>query len=232
MSEIITKGYLINVIDYELFDQIITFINEYGNVFSCIAIGSRKIKSKNARQLKFGALLEFDFFMSRNIDKVGRLKKVVALDNTSFSFSTNNGLIVLNQLFFKAKCSGKDFYNMYLNNLELLKNNNDQNNVIIKIFFEFMLLSGIKLKLNGCSICNNRKIINFDEKEMGFVCIDHNTSQLNISPNVLQILYAIHKNKLSLLDGYSYNDKFLVIKFLMYLINSYIGINLYSLLLY
>ena len=45
MSEIITKGYLIARNDYQMFDEIITFINEFGNKFVCLAQGSKKIES-------------------------------------------------------------------------------------------------------------------------------------------------------------------------------------------
>lgn len=233
MSEIITKGYLLNVVDYEIFDQIITFINEHGNIFSCIALGVKKIKSKNARHLKFGSFLEFNFFMGKTFDKVGKLKKVVSLDNVEYKIATNNALILLNQLYFKAKPIGVNFYNFYQEMLGLILKDYDQDLIIIKSLLEFIFKSGVSLTIEHCVFCKSKKIVNFDEANMGFVCKDHNNSQLNISINVIKLIYATKFIDIKKIENlFNEKDKQITIKFLIYLINSYLGINLYSLLLY
>ncbi|MCQ2747766.1 MAG: hypothetical protein MJ223_00535 [Mycoplasmoidaceae bacterium] len=80
MAEIITKGYLIDRQDFQTFDEIITFINEYGNKFTCITQGTKKIESHNARHMSLGNFCEFQFFLARNEDKVSKLMKINALD--------------------------------------------------------------------------------------------------------------------------------------------------------
>lgn len=80
MAEIITKGYLISKIDYQIFDEVITFINEYGNKFTCLAQGTKKINSHNARNMQLGNYCEFQFFLARNENKMSKLMKVNAID--------------------------------------------------------------------------------------------------------------------------------------------------------
>ena len=73
MAEIITNGYLINKIDYQTFDEIITFINEHGNKFIALAKGTKKILSHNARNLQIGNYCEFKFFLARTENKISKL---------------------------------------------------------------------------------------------------------------------------------------------------------------
>lgn len=80
MSEIITKGYLIARIDYQIFDEIITFINEFGNKFVCLAQGTKKIESHNARNMQLGNFCEFQFFLARSENKVSKLIRINAID--------------------------------------------------------------------------------------------------------------------------------------------------------
>ncbi len=76
MSQTITKGFLIARLDHGIFDEIITFIDDYGNKFVCLAKGTKKIYSKNARNLQIGNYCEFIFFLAREINKISKLVKV------------------------------------------------------------------------------------------------------------------------------------------------------------
>ena len=84
MAEIITRGYLVARQDYDIFDEILTFINEYGNRFIMFAPGTKRITSKNARALFFGNFLEIQFFYARNDTKLSKLKKVISLDQINY----------------------------------------------------------------------------------------------------------------------------------------------------
>ncbi len=96
---VITKGYLIDKQDYNDFDEIITFINEYGIKFTCFSAGSRKISSKNARNLNIGNYLEFEFFHSNSKDKLSRLKKVTTLTYLSEDLKLSYSLHILNDYY-------------------------------------------------------------------------------------------------------------------------------------
>jgi DNA repair protein RecO (recombination protein O) len=75
MSETILTGYLIKKINYDIFDEIITFIIPSGKKITCISKGSKRIESKNARNLFLGSKIEFEIFQSRSDDKISKLKK-------------------------------------------------------------------------------------------------------------------------------------------------------------
>ena len=75
MAEIITRGYLVARQDYDIFDEILTFINEYGNRFIMFAPGTKRITSKNARALFFGNFLEIQFFLCKKWYKTFKIKK-------------------------------------------------------------------------------------------------------------------------------------------------------------
>ena len=76
MAETIVNGYIVNRVDYDVFDEIITFIADTGNVFTVLARGVKKILSKNAKALFYGSLVQIEFFPSRKVDGIGKLKKI------------------------------------------------------------------------------------------------------------------------------------------------------------
>lgn len=232
MSEIVTKGYLLNQSDYEIFDEIITFINEHGNIFSCIALGVKKIKSKNARHLKMGSLLEFNFFMSRSLEKIGKLKKVVSLEEISFDFSTNHALLILNQLYFLGKPTSINSFQKYQDCINLIKDIDDIDISLVFIFLNFINLNGIHLEFSKCVNCSSKKIYNFSEYKMGFVCYKCNDEKIKISSNVIKIIYFVYIKKYDYAKKFSNIDKLSTIKLLSYLINNLLGINLYYMIGY
>ena len=65
MSESVIKGYLIAKQDYRDSDEVITFIDENGVKYSCLSLGSRKIESKNGRNLFLGNFCEFEIFLNQ-----------------------------------------------------------------------------------------------------------------------------------------------------------------------
>jgi DNA repair protein RecO (recombination protein O) len=81
MAESILRGYLIDKRDFAVFDEMITFITPHGKKYACLSKGSRKIESKNARNLFIGNLIEFEIFQARSEEKVSRLKKAVIIES-------------------------------------------------------------------------------------------------------------------------------------------------------
>lgn len=175
MAEIITKAYLINRKDYELFDEIITFINEYGNIFTVLALGVKKILSKNSRNLFYGCLSEFEFFSSRDIDnKIGKLKKVLILEN-NIDISNRFPLILLNKAIYVCKLKGTNVFE-YLSYIVLLLKNVEEkfdNKIVLKILAKLTSFLGIKPILNRCSCCSSKDIYTFSFVNNGFVCKNH-----------------------------------------------------------
>lgn len=83
MAAQIVKGYIVKRMDYQLNDEIITILAENGQLISCISLGSRKIISKNGRNLFLGNFCEFEIFIARTENKLSRLKKCNAINQVN-----------------------------------------------------------------------------------------------------------------------------------------------------
>lgn len=234
MSEIISKGYLINRSDYGFFDEIITFINEYGNIFTCIALGVKKIKSKNARNLIFGKQIEFEFFLARNSDKVNKLKRAKLLENKFDIEFTNNVLLFLNSALFKSKINGENVYKFYESILVMIESKKYQDElIIIYILINLIRFSGIKMNLNECAICKNKKIANFSEKDFGFICVQcNNEHEIKIDIDVIKILFLINNKMFEKANQFTKNKYIYTIKLLIYFYTNNGGPNLFSICFY
>lgn len=217
MAEIITKGYLINREDYDFFDEIITFINEFGNLFTCIALGVKKINSKNARNMFFGSLCEFEFFCARDTLKVGKLKKVKLLEPNNINLNLNPSILFLNECLYLSKLNGKKIYYFYKEIISLINKSIDNESIILYIILNFIKFSGIRLWLDSCSICKSTKVSNFSEENYGFVCkkCDYN-NELKIDVESLKFIYLVFKKKFSLTKEFSYQTKMIAIKLMLY----------------
>ncbi len=141
---VITKGYLLSREDYDLFDEIITFINTYGLVFKCFSVGSRKISSKNARNLNYGDYLEFEFFYSPN--KLSRLKKVTTISHINEEYKNRWSLSLINELYLQIKINNKKYFEIYQNVIDMLLNN--MNDYYIMIYICLNIIKMLNLPIN------------------------------------------------------------------------------------
>ncbi|BAC44131.1 DNA repair protein RecO [Malacoplasma penetrans] len=230
MSEIKTNGFLIHRQDFQLFDEVLAFINEHGNIFSVIALGTKKILSKNARNLFYGCLSEFMFFASRDIEnKLGKLKKVVLLEN-NIDISTRTPLLLLNAIIYKNKIKGISVFEEVKNLGRILKEFGKEfdNILIINILIKMSKYLGIKLNLNGCSHCNSKNIYSFSNDDFGFVCKDHYQSDYKISASAIELLYLVNKNKFNSAIKYEQIYQKISLRILTDYINYHSGFNLYN----
>ena len=170
MSEIITKGYLIARNDYQMFDEIITFINEFGNKFVCLAQGTKKIESHNARHMQLGNYCEFQFFLARNEDKVSKLMKINALEKVEWP-NFRQSLITLNSLTEQLVYPNVNNYKFYvkMRPYAIDKTFNDAKAELI-VLRNYCKLTGIDLHVNDCVICHNHHIKTISFQKHGLLC--------------------------------------------------------------
>lgn len=232
MAEVITKGYLINRDDYELFDEIISFINEYGIIFSVLALGVKKILSKNSRNLFYGCLSEFEIFSSRDVDnKIGKLKKVNLIEN-NISISFRKPLLLANRFIFINKLKTKKAFLLIkeISNLLLKLNEEYDDILIIYVLILNARLLGLKLELNSCSICNSKKIKSFSNYKSGFVCKKHfdELGEIEYDKNIIELLYLVNNSKFE--QAKKINNYWITIsiRILMDYIKELAGVNSYK----
>lgn len=232
MAEVITKGYLINREDYEVFDEVITFINEYGNIFTTLALGVKKILSKNARNLFYGSLSEFEFFASRDIDnKVGKLKKVHLLEN-NIQINHRTPLLLLNKIIFINKLKGTKTFEFVNEVVKLLQQYDEKYDdiIILKILLFTTNSLGLNLNLNCCNLCGDKNVYTFSYTKQGFICRYHFDQELDIKygKNITILLYLINNSLYDDAFQIESNWKKITIRILIDYLKEYSGINLYN----
>ena len=199
MAESIFKGYLINKVDYLLNDEIVTFITEDGAKLPCLSMGSRKISSKNGRNLFLGNYCEFEIFLARNAAKMSRLKKCQAITQTDWKLSLYQPFNLLCECVNRTIETNHYTYLFFKNMLAMINDSKySEKTKILIILQKFCILSGIGLEVNCCVECGNKclKTINF--KKRGMVC------NLHFNKNK-DHLYSL---RISKLFHYLFNEKY------------------------
>lgn len=111
------NGYLIHSKDFNLYDQILTYITEDGFIKTFYALGVKKINSKNARSIKIGNFVEIEFFNSSRISKI---KKICNINEYDFKKCKNLALLIMNAIIYFQKYIDKNVYYMYKEFLVLI----------------------------------------------------------------------------------------------------------------
>lgn len=111
------NGYLIHSKDFNLYDQILTYITEDGFIKTFYALGVKKINSKNARSIKIGNFVEIEFF---NSSKMSKIKKICNINEYDFKKCKNLALLIMNAIIYFQKYIDKNVYYMYKEFLVLI----------------------------------------------------------------------------------------------------------------
>ncbi len=174
MSEQIIKGYIVKKNNYQLNDEIVTILDENGWLISFISLGSRKITSKNGRNLFLGNYCECEIFMSRTENKLSRLKKCHAIKQKDWRLSNIEPFNLLCECINKTNTNGKINFIFWTKLLDLiLKNEYSLKQLNLIIMQKFCILNGITLEVNKCIVCGSRMLKTISFKKHGMVCNIH-----------------------------------------------------------
>lgn len=221
MSETILKGYIISIKDYQLFDNIISFFGEDNKIYNLLSLGSRKILSKNGRNIKIGALIEFEFFKSRLANSLSKLKKLNIISDVSWEMAEIDIVQFLNKFLLKGNNNFKFF--TYQKIMKMILENRDMNFISLFSLFEIINSIGLKFALNGCAICGYNKIRTTSIRFQGFLCdqCTRENSEYIYDTNVNKIFYFLSKKEYKKIFEISKNEKLIAIAFLNTFINVY-----------
>ncbi len=213
MAEIITRGYLIDIKEYATFDHIITFINEYGNKFTCISLGSRKIASKNRNSIQLGNLNEFEFFLARDENKISKLKRSVLLEQSIWP-NHNLPFYLLNDVVNKLEPNIKvfEFYKEFINILNNKQSVYDDDIIILLMLKEVTNLSGIAPVLSECVICKSKKISSISFEQKGLMCSNCSKEIVTEEMVIAKATHYLFNNNLDQLTKLEFNKKYLIAK--------------------
>lgn len=213
MSEIIDKGYLISIKDYQENDHIINFIFSDGNIHGMLSKGSRKLLSKNGRHLLMGSLLETEYFGSRRIEKLSLLKRVKSINPITLMESNNQTITFLNDYLMKNQINKFNF-KFY----EEIINAALKDDLITSIIICLKILideQGLLINLDKCLLCSKEKIYSLSFKLRGFVCnICYNIDEdLKTPKQFNKSLYYVNKKRFDSLKIIDNDIKFKIAKF-------------------
>lgn len=171
------SGFVIRKMDFSANDEIVTILTS-DDIFTFVALGTRKLKSKNRVALQIGNCIEIDFFKARLTNKLSKLKKAVTLIQPPLLTSNNAETIFeIYRLISRMKVPSAIVFNALIDCYSYF---GADYNDYIKTFIYFAYLDSIGLYPvnNMCVECGRPDRINdFEFYKGGFLCVLHSEGQ-------------------------------------------------------
>lgn len=195
MAEEKIVGVVIKILDFEDTAQIVTILTGE-EIITVMALGVRKLTSKNRVALQLGNIVEAIIFRARLNNKISKLKKAVLLTQAPIQKKdTAKQLMIILQHLNLVKFPHPTLFQKIINAFQHL---GTENNQYVKTFVIYNILEsiGYKQNINSCIECgDNQRIQGFEFYEGGFTCIEH-----TVKKRSLDVLKAI--NALNNMDEY------------------------------
>ncbi len=225
MSETIMKCYLLDEKETNTFDSVITVLTNDNSIVSLYAYGTKKILSKNSRNLIYGDLLEIEFFRSRSKNSLSKLKKIKSINNSKpinywdFGLLLVNTFIIENNKYFKFK-----EYENYIN----IISNLDTDESLIFSLFKIIVWSGTLINLRCCSICGDNKIKTISIGKMGYLCAKcaHSLNEYIHDTDFNKIFIDLKNENVDTLKDFKFKNQ--LINFLKSYIDKNVGFKIYN----
>lgn len=207
MSLVVTKGYLLARYDYAIFDEVLVFLNQFGNRFTCLALGTRKITSKNARALLYGNYLEIELFYTHSNEKMSKLKKVVAINQIGFNYASNLALITAGDVISKLPNTNKMWFDFYQDILVKVLMDYDKYQISVYVYLVFIKVVFRHVKLQQCSkhLYQNKQELKlcFSFYNSTLVCTECSPQIKQLTSFEIQLLLTLNKFSLQDLDFFN-----------------------------
>ncbi len=219
MAAKILQGYLIDKVDYADNDEIITFLDTNSNKHTCISFGSRKIQSKNGRNLFLGNYCNFEFFESRNPSKMSRLKSCKAINRVDWRMAFFRPFNILCECV-KQTQDNQYLYTFYKWMLEtFVSNTYSEKELILIILHKFCLIIGLNLEINKCIECGNKIIKTISFKKHGMICVNHFNSKVDkyFDINFCKLTRCLFSSKYDEIKNYYQHFDLLISKLIEYI---------------
>lgn len=166
MSETILKCFLLKEQEYSTFDSILTLLTNRNQILMVYAQGTKKILSKNSRNLIYGDMLEIEFFQSRSYSSLSKLKKIKSIKNTKPLNYWDHNLYIINEFISTMKYFN---FNEYIEIISTLDKYKDETGLIY-VLYKIIKISKVGINLSLCSICGSNKIKTISIDKKGYIC--------------------------------------------------------------
>ncbi len=226
--EVITKGYLISKKDYQDFDEIITFINEYGIKFTAFSAGSRKISSKNGRNLNIGNYLEFEFFHASLPDKLSRLKKVTTVTYLPEELKLSYSLNILNDYYEKIEfMENLAWFELYQDVIRFILDDTNDYLLMLYICVNIYKLNGYSFSFDKCCFCGTTyHLTSIDLYKQSIACSNcvKDKKYLDTTINIWKQIQENPTISLKLIKDFNLDNIRILVKDLMQFIYDELGL--------
>ena len=181
MAEEKILGIVTKILDFEDTSQIVTVLTHY-EVITFIALGTRKITSKNRVAIQVGNIIDASIFRARLTNRMSKLKKAVVVKQPPITKS-DTAKVVLEFIKYLAlvKEPEGDPLSKIMNAYEYL--GGDKNHKV-KTFIVFNILEAIgqKQELTRCVECgSHEEIIGFEFFKGGYTCTKHTSNKRSLA---------------------------------------------------
>ncbi len=220
MAESNVTGIVIKIFDYDDFDQIVTVLTR-DEVVPFIAMGVRKLKSKNRVALQLGNLVELELFRARLAGKVSKLKRATLVQQPPIK-QGDTALVLLETIKYltKIQAGSPELFNAILESYPHL-GGDDNHFVKTYIVFRILYTMGMFPIMDKCVECGrNDRIDGFEFHAGGFTCVSHTKKKRPV-----EFLKAIHSLDFSM-EEYSKTDP-IINKMIFRELTSFITENIY-----
>ena len=186
------NGIVIKIRDYKDNDQILDVLTrEYGHI-SLVAKGTKKPKAKLHYLISSIYDFSFDYKENHNIFSIinsSLIKSYIAYDDALMNAFVS--------IFYEIIGKFKDFSNSETyDNLEFLLNHINHSNYLLlgSIFMSYVMkMNGIIPYVDGCVVCNKKKVVSISNDLGGFVCEEHSQGNPSIDVDLLRDFRIICK---------------------------------------
>lgn len=193
-------GFVINKLDYGAEDEIVSIFSRY-EVITLIALGTRKMKSKNRVALQIGNFVEIEYFRARLSNKISKLKKASLIIQPPLNDGDTAEIILdIYKYLSNIKSESVVLFKALIDAYAYLGNDYNQN-IKTYVLFSFLDVIGHYPQNNMCIECGrNDRINGFEFHKGGFLCALHTKKSRS-----LQELKAI-QNLFATFDEYASTD--------------------------
>lgn len=186
------EGLVIRIKDYKDNDQILDVLTPKYGVISLIARGTKKPGSKLHYLISSKYDFSFDYKDNKSIFMI--INSSLIKSNISYDDALINAFV---SIFYEIIVRFKDMtdLNTYYYLDYILNNINHKNYFLLgSIFMSFILKShGINPYVDGCVVCNKKKVVSINNDLGGFVCEGHNEGNIPLDVDLLKQFRIICK---------------------------------------
>ena len=162
-------GFVLSISDYKEADCMMQVLSEQYGMLTLIAKSSKKISSKN----HFLPLCTYEFIIDYKENKTifsvhGHKLLKSYFDNDDLEYISFKNIIIELTGRYKEQV---DFETI---NFIFEKMNKENRYLLGSMYLSHLIKGfGITPRVDGCVVCNNKKVVSLSNRQGGFICLDH-----------------------------------------------------------